>query len=246
MSEFDGSRLSGSVSIFLPLRSGSQRVKNKNTRPFLKDGTSLFQLKMRQLLALSHTVLEIVISTDDMEVMEQARPFQASEENVTLIKRPRSLCLSSTKVADLIAYVPSVTRGDHILWVHATAPFVNASDYLGALSNYQRDIENGPFDSLMSVSKIQQFIWDDRKKSIINCNRTVNPWPNTQDLDPLYEINHAYYMADRSIYEELGDRIGKRPSLMVMDSVKKMDIDWPEDFELAAIVARAMKESEIF
>ncbi|MEM1190014.1 MAG: acylneuraminate cytidylyltransferase family protein [Pseudomonadota bacterium] len=232
-----------SISVFVPLRSGSERVKGKNVRPFLEDGTSLFQLKMRQLIALEDRVDEIVISTDDAEVMEQAQAFLSSK--VRLIERPKPLCLSSTRVSDLIDYVPTVVAGDHIFWLHVTAPFVNHEDYQKALDCYREEVLSGDHDSIMSVNKIQQFLWDDRLKKIVNCDREVNPWPSTQDLEPLYEINHAYYISSRRNYLSLGDRIGKNPYLVCMESTKKVDIDWPEDFELASRIAHAMKTSGV-
>lgn len=210
-------------------------------RPFLEDGTSLFQLKMRQLIALEDSVDEIVISTDDAEVMEQSQPFLSTK--VHLIERPKHLCLSSTRVSDLIDYVPTVVQGDHIFWLHVTAPFVNGSDYQQAIDCYREEVLGGDHDSIMSVNKIQQFIWDDRSKKIVNCDREINPWPSTQDLDPLYEINHAYYISSRHNYLSLGDRIGKDPYLVCMDSIKKVDIDWPEDFDLASRIAQTMKSS---
>ncbi|MEL7046492.1 MAG: hypothetical protein AAGL66_15980, partial [Pseudomonadota bacterium] len=150
-------------------------MKGKNVRPFLEDGTSLFQLKMRQLIALEDSVDEIVISTDDAEVMEQSQPFLSTK--VHLIERPKHLCLSSTRVSDLIDYVPTVVKGDHIFWLHVTAPFVNSEDYQQALGSYRKEVLAGNHDSIMSVNKIQQFIWDDRSKKIVNCDREINPWP---------------------------------------------------------------------
>ena len=38
-------------------------------------------------------------------------------------------------------------------------------------------------------------------------NNTTNiPWPRTQDLEPLYEINHAIFLAKRSVYTEQKNR----------------------------------------
>jgi N-acylneuraminate cytidylyltransferase len=85
----------------------------------------------------------------------------------------------------------------------------------------------------MSVNRIQQFIWSDKEKCVINTDRTVNPWPNTQDLDPLYEINHAFYINSRHNYLTHGDRIGRAPALYVCEGLRKIDIDWQDDFEIA-------------
>lgn len=224
------------ISVFFPLRCGSQRVVNKNTRPFLTDGTSIFQHKMNQLINILDLVDEIIISTDDENVKEQAKPFLSNK--VKLVSRPRELCLSTTKVLDLIDYVPKVVNYENILWLHATAPFVDEVDYKHAISLYEAHVINGEKDSLMSVNKLQQFIWDDVRKKVINVDRNINPWPNTQDLEPLYEINHAFYMSSKENYLNLNDRVGLNPYLFITESFKKMDIDWPEDFEVASQIAK--------
>ena len=84
----------------------------------------------------------------------------------------------------------------------------------------------------MSVNKIQQFIWDNESKKVIN-NKSKNRWPNTQDLSPLYEINHAFYINSRENYLKMKDRIGIKPALYICDGVKSIDIDWPSDFKMA-------------
>ncbi|MFD2249812.1 N-acylneuraminate cytidylyltransferase [Pseudochelatococcus lubricantis] len=229
------------VSVFFPLRAGSSRAVGKNTRPFRLDGRSLFQHKMEQLEKISKNVAEIVISTNDEEVIAQFEGFKIID-NARLVRRPDVLCNSTTKVKDLIDYVPTVVRSDHIFWLHATSPFVDQSDYLSALDLYTKLVFSGPNDSLMSVSRLQQFIWSDSRKAIINCDRAVNPWPNTQDLEPLYEINHAFYISSRHNYLTLSDRIGTNPALYEMHGLKKIDIDWEEDFILAQNIIRSLEQ----
>lgn len=222
------------ISVFLPLRAGSTRSIRKNTRPFLSTGESLFQIKMKELLKLvdNCSIVEIIISTNDDEVIEQALPF--CSKKIKIIRRPNELCQSSTKVVDLINYVPTIISGNHIFWIHVTSPFLNYEDYKKALDFYSKSVvETSEFDSLMSVNKIQQFIWDDSMKKVINANRDINPWPNTQNLEPLYEINHGFYISSKENYLELNDRIGVSPALFICEGIKKIDIDWEEDFKLA-------------
>lgn len=228
------------ISVFFPLRAGSFRAKHKNTRPFLPDGRSLFQLKMSQLVGLLDEVDEIVVSTNDNEVESQF--FEFENQKIKLIKRPEPLCLSTTKVVDLINYVPQVTLGSTILWVHATAPFCDTQDYQQALKLFCLNHASGNHDSLMSVNKIQQFLWDEQAKKVINVDRDINPWPNTQDLDPIYEINHAFYISTKDNYLQYQDRIGKNPYLFISEAEKKIDIDWEDDFIFAQNVAVALRE----
>lgn len=229
-----------SFSFFLPMRSGSQRVQGKNTKPFSQSGKSLFQIKMDEIIKLQDLIDEIIISTNDQEVILQAKQYQ-DHPKIRIDIRPEHLCLSTTKVQDLIDYVPKIVKSNHIFWLHVTAPFVDSDDYRQAIHDYKKLVLNGSHDSLMSVNKIQQFIWNDQDKKIINCDRTVNPWPNTQDLQPLYEINHAFYISSKENYKTLRDRIGINPALYVLEGEKKIDIDWESDFRLAQTIYNSRK-----
>jgi CMP-N-acetylneuraminic acid synthetase len=231
------------VSVFFPLRSGSKRVACKNTRQFHPDGRSLFQFKLDQLFKLSERFLEVIVSTNDSEIIKQF-PSSLEGSNVRIEVRPDSLCRSNTKVQDLIDYVPSVTRGALVFWVHATSPFVDEIDYSAALELYEREVLGGDKDSVMSVNRLQQFIWSDDEQRVINTNRSVNPWPNTQDLLPLYEVNHAFYINSRANYLEIKDRIGRRPALYVCEGIRKIDIDWQDDFEMASSLLRLYETSK--
>ena len=82
------------------------------------------------------------------------------------------------------------------------------------------------FDSLLSVSKIQQFLWSKKENRCINFDRSLVKWPRTQDLSPLYEINHAFYINSRENYLKLHDRIGESPLLFELDRIHSFDIDW--------------------
>ena len=67
-------------------------------------------------------------------------------------------------------------------------------------------------------------------------NSTDIPWPRTQDLDPLYPINHTMFLAKREVYVEQKNRLGKKILLHVMDEFHSFDIDWPDDFVIAEIM----------
>lgn len=220
------------ISVFFPLRAGSSRVQRKNTRAFHPDGRSLFQIKISQLANLRDRFLEVVVSTNDDEVFEQF-PSELKGTNVRIEKRPEQLCQSTTKVQDLIDYVPTTTSGHWILWVHATSPFVDETDYMQAIELHRNEVIRGERDSVMSVNRLQQFIWDGQQKRVINTDRSINPWPNTQDLAPLFEINHAFYINSRKNYLTQGDRIGRNPALYICEGLRRIDIDWQDDFEIA-------------
>lgn len=226
--------MNNDICFFLPTRKGSQRVKSKNTRPFANIEGGLLEHKLRQLLEVD-LITTIVLSTNDEDSVAIAKKLDPSGEKIEINIRPDSLCTSNTLVEDFIKYIPSIISQEHIFWVHATAPFIDASDYKSVLANYKQCLDEG-YDSLLSVTRFQKFLWSKEENTIINCDRSINKWPNTQDLKPLYEINHAFYISSKQNYLKYNDRIGINPKLYELDHIKSFDIDWEDDFLIAEAI----------
>lgn len=227
--------MSEKIAFFLPTRKGSERVKSKNTRPFAGIEGGLVENKIKQLLATKH-IDEILFSSNDEMCIAIAEKY-ASDSRLRIIPRPNELCLSTTNLQDLICYVPTITNADHILWGHVTTPLVEAKVYDTAIEQYLSKITKG-YDSLVSVKELKNFLLNQEGK-LVN-NTTDIPWPRTQDLEPLYEINHAIILAKRSVYTEQKNRIGQKPLLYIMDEIHSKDIDWEEDFKIAEIMYKTL------
>lgn len=227
--------MSEKIAFFLPTRKGSERVKSKNTRPFAGIEGGLVENKIKQLLATKH-IDEILFSSNDEMCIAIAEKY-ASDSRLRIIPRPNELCLSTTNLQDLICYVPTITNADHILWGHVTTPLVEAKVYDTAIEQYLSKITKG-YDSLVSVKELKNFLLNQEGK-LVN-NTTDIPWPRTQDLEPLYEINHAIFLAKRSVYTEQKNRIGQKPLLYIMDEIHSKDIDWKEDFKIAEIMYKTL------
>ena len=227
--------MSEKIAFFLPTRKGSERVKSKNTMPFAGIEGGLVENKIKQLLATKH-IDEILFSSNDEMCIAIAEKY-ASDSRLRIIPRPNELCLSTTNLQDLICYVPTITNADHILWGHVTTPLVEAKVYDTAIEQYLSKITKG-YDSLVSVKELKNFLLNQEGK-LVN-NTTDIPWPRTQDLEPLYEINHAIFLAKRSVYTEQKNRIGQKPLLYIMDEIHSKDIDWEEDFKIAEIMYKTL------
>lgn len=218
------------VSVFLPMRKGSERVVNKNTKKFSNFNGGLTELKIRQLLK-NELINEIVISTDDERVIEIASSFLKIDKRIKIVERPKFLCLNDTNLKDLIEYVPSVCNFDIILWTHVTSPFFNKYDE--AIKIYIENIEK--FDSLMGVKEIKGFFWSCKEYKILNTFN--NEWPKTQDINPMIEINNTLFINKKSNYIKYKNRIGSNPYLYINSNIESIDIDYNYDFELADFIS---------
>ena len=157
------------IKAFLPCRSGSQRIKNKNTRKFSNYKFGLFELKIAQLIKVKE-LSEIIVSTDDKKIIS----FLEKKKNrkINLIKRPKHLASSETKTDDLIIYSSKLfDKKDHILWTHVTSPLFGAKDYANAIKIYKNKIKK--YDTLVGSNVIQEFIFNDKKSWFVFVYLTI-------------------------------------------------------------------------
>lgn len=216
------------ITAFLPCRKGSQRIPDKNVKPFAGVEGGLLKIKLDQLLACS-SIDSILVSSNDERVLDFAS--KVNDSRVIIDNRPDYLGSSSTTTDDLIKYVPSIIKEGHVLWTHVTSPFITEVDYANIITSYFSKLDNG-YDSLMTVLKLQGFIWD--KSNPISYDRSDLKWPMTQNINPLYEVDSGVFLSSIYNYIQLGDRIGHKPFLYEQEKLKSIDIDWPDDFAFAA------------
>jgi len=226
--------LNNNIIAFLPVRKGSQRVKYKNIRDFSGIKGGLTYIKLSQLLKVER-INTIIVSTNDKEVKKIADSFKSSK--IIIDNRPEYLANSNTSTDKLINYVPSIINNGVVLWTHVTSPFINETTYSEAIKNYFHNDKN---DSLMSVTKIQKFIWN--KSEPISYNRNKEKWPQTQTIEPIYEVNSGIFLADINIYQDKKDRIGENPFFYELNTKVAFDIDWEDDFEIAELMWKKLNE----
>ena len=225
-------KLSKAVNVFLPMRAGSERVPDKNTKPFAGINGGLCRIKIEQLMKCD-LIKNIFVSTNDPKVLEISSMFNSKK--IKVIHRPEELSLSSTSTDELIKYVPEIMPEGHILWTHVTSPFIGPNIYNQIIETYFRNL--GHNDSLMTVTKLQKFIWHDGAP--INYDRDVEKWPRTQTIEPFWEVNSGAFLATKSIYQDRLDRIGESPFLFPLRDETAFDIDWLPDFSLAEALFQA-------
>ena len=103
------------VKVFLPCRSGSQRVKNKNIRKFHKFKFGLVELKLIQLLKVKE-INQIILSTDDLKIIRYAKNIKSNKIKIDI--RPKKLASSITKTDHLINYASKFLKQMIIFYGH--------------------------------------------------------------------------------------------------------------------------------
>lgn len=220
------------------MRAGSERIPRKNTKKFSGIDGGLCSIKINQLLQCK-SINYIFVSTNDQNVIDIANSFESTK--IRIIKRPDELSSSSTSTDDLINYVPEIMPDGHILWTHVTSPFIGPDIYDKIIKTYFNNLKK--YDSLMTVTKIQKFIWNDIQP--INYDRSIEKWPRTQTLEPLWEINSGVFITTRKIYKKHMDRVGVRPYLFELSGDLAFDIDWMSDFTTAEEIYKRLNNTKL-
>lgn len=112
---------------------------------------------------------------------------------------------------------------------HATSPFIRAETVADAL----RKVVSGEYDSAFSAEKIQTFAWYEGRP----LNYSPENIPRTQTIEPVYIETSAFFIFPRALWTGRHRRIGDRPYMAVVDRIEGLDIDYPEDFTMAEIIA---------
>lgn len=221
------------ITVFLPCRKGSERVPKKNIKPFAGTEKGLIEIKLHQLIEVQ-AIEKIVLSTNDNEIIEYAKSLNCHK--IQIHERIEELSTSQTSTDQLVNHGLELIPEGHILWTHVTSPFLNKKAYEEIIATYFEKL-NQDYDSLMTTSLIRSFLWN--KAGPINYNRSIEKWPRTQTLSPIYEINSAVFLASTEVYRALNDRIGNKPYLYPLNKIQGFDIDWQDDFDIAQAMLKA-------
>lgn len=200
----------------IPVRAGSQRVIDKNFRPFA--GKSLLEHKLD--LVKSLPVDDIIINTDSEKAIEIAK-----KEGVSFHRREPYFASSKCSNSEYHKYLATVTEAENILVAQVTEPLIKKSSFLEAI-----DIFNGnDFNSLMSVKVLKEFIWYNGQP----LNYSLEKMPNSQDLPEYLVPTFGLVIAERKAMMEAASYICSNPYFYKVSQVESVDIDTELDFEFA-------------
>jgi len=171
------------VTALLPMKGHSERVPNKNMRPFA--GRPLYHC-VASVLQASDLVREIVINTDSETIAEDAAK-QFSKVRVVI--RPEEIRGDFVEMNTIIGHDLSVSDGEHFLQTHSTNPLLTRMTLANAIHQYFDGLEK--YDSLFSVTRLQTRLYWESGEPV---NHNPQELLRTQDLPPLFEENSNFYI----------------------------------------------------
>lgn len=213
------------------MKANSQRVKGKNFKEL--QGKPLFRWILDSLLGIDEIDL-VVINTDARSVLAENGLVESDRVKI----RDRKPELVGDKVSmnrileDDIRDVPA----DTYLMTHTTNPMLSTATIAAALTAYREGVAAGTADSLFTVNRFQTRFYRADGSAV---NHDPKNLIQTQDLEPWFEENSNLYIFTRESFERTDARIGDKPILFPTPKIESVDIDTPEDWEIATRVAAA-------
>jgi N-acylneuraminate cytidylyltransferase len=217
----------------VPVRAGSQRVKNKNIRPFAD--TNLLEIKLKALLQVER--IDIIVDTDCPKAMEIAKQFGVQLHHRQLYYAS-SKCTNSEFFHHIAENTPKEYK--YLMYVPVTSPLVKVETinsvidefysscqpckHCGTTCKYPRD-----YDSVNTSSLVKHHMWLNGQPLNYNPENS----PNSQDLPEIHALNYAVNILPRNLMIERRNVVGYKPNFFVLDDFEGVDIDTMFDFQIS-------------
>lgn len=214
---------------FVPAKSSSTRLPNKNCQ--LLAGTPLFLYTLEKLIK-SKVFDEVFLDTDSDFMMDAARKI-----GCRIMMRDKQYASNATDGNQLLLNeIEQHPQFDIYAQVLCTSPFISTA----TLEHGLNAVIQGGFDSAVLTRTESLYLWQADRP-------TYNPdlIPNSSSLDPTTYETMGYYVIRKDVALETKRRIGAHPYLIQAKPIETIDIDYPEDLDLANIIALGVKNREI-
>ena len=205
---------------FVPIKLNNQRTPNKNIKRF-DDGTPLITLFLKTLVKVDG-IDDIYVFCSDESIQKYLVP------GVGFLKRPTYLDTQQATPQDIISEFIKRVDADIYAVCHCTSPFVDHKHFEECIEA----VKSNEFDSSFTAERLQHLMWADNKPM----NFDPSNIPRTQDLPVYYSEVSAAYVFKKEVFMKYKRRIGICPHITTVTGVECIDIDYPEDFEMANAV----------
>lgn len=205
----------------IPIRKGSQRVKNKNFKSFGKKNLLIYKIeKLKKLKFLD----DIIVNTDSEKAIAIAKQL-----NVNYFKRDKYFASSKCLNSDFWKNVADNTKSEYIMFTNCTSPLIKLSTYQKLISIFKKNLLLKGYDSINTVTEIKEFLFHNNKPINFKTNQT----PNSQDLPNIVKLNFAINILNTKQMSKSKSLVGQNPYLYKLDEIEGLDINSKFEFSYA-------------
>lgn len=216
------------VVAFLPAKGESSRIHNKNIS--LLDGKPLFLYTLEKLMRCSF-IDQVYLDTESDEIISLA-----SETGCQLLKRDPALATNKVDGNKLFMNEVHHVEADIYIQVLATSPFIKPDTIKQGLDLLT---SGDQYDSAILVKKDKLYTWKSGQPEY-----DINAIPNSVDLEETVIETMGLYIVKRETALSTGRRIGNVPAFIEAAPIESVDVNYPEEFALANLIAAGLREQE--
>ncbi len=215
------------ISTVLTVRKGSERVKNKNLKPFYQK--NLLAYKIETLLKVK-SIKKIIVNTDSEEAIKIA-----NEYGVSYHRREAYYASSECPNSEFWGHIAENTKTEYILFTHCTNPLIKIDTYEKMIETFYK--EKNKFDSFNSVTEVKEFLILQNKP----LNFEFSKAPNSQNLPDVIKLNFAINILSTNLMRKKKSLIGDNPFFYKINEIESFDINTVNDFEFAEYLFKSRK-----
>jgi CMP-N-acetylneuraminic acid synthetase len=212
----------------IPVKLNNDRFPGKNIKRFF-DGMPLITFVLKKLIHVAGIDELYVFCSNDT-----IRDYLI--DGVTYLKRPTFLDTKDATPQNIMREFIACIDADIYMISHVTSPFVTVKHFEECINA----VMSGGFDSSFTGEKIQKLLWTNNNMPL---NFDAACVSRTQDLEPIYAENSAAYVFEKDVFLKQNRRVGNNPHITVISGIECIDIDYPEDFEIANAIYRNLIDS---
>lgn len=216
------------ITAVIPIRSGSQRVKDKNLRPFAD--TNLMELKINALLKVPEFTSIIVNTNSDLAIQIVEEHYN---KKVAIHRREEYYASSRCSGSEFFRHLGEVTDTDIFVYCPCTSPFIKPETISRCINQF---LSSPGYDCLATVSSVKEFMWLDGTP----INYDPEHAPNSQSLPNIVALNFGVTVVKKEDLIKNCNIIGKKPQFVLTDEIEAIDIDTPLDFYVAEQLYKKM------
>lgn len=209
------------LTAIIPVRAGSQRVKNKNIKPFAN--TTLLDIKIETLKKVQG-IDDIIVSSDSQEMLKIAE-----EHDVNVHVRDKYFASNEVNNSDFMQNLSTIVDEGHIMYSPCTSPLLSSETITEIVSKYK----NNNLRNIVTVTTQKHHMWLNGKP----LNYDPSNAPNSQDLPDIYSINYGCCILSKDdLYKH--KNVVVEPTFHITNEIESIDIDTEFDFIIAEFVYR--------
>ena len=215
----------GKLIAVVPVRAGSQRVKDKNIKPFAN--SNLLTLKLQTLKNVAN-IDRIIVNSDSDDMLDIAL-----KNRVSTHKREDYYASSECNNSEYFQHIAEVTDADYIMYAPVTAPLVSKETYFACIDKFM----NSDINNLVTVSDVKHHMWLDGKP----LNYDPKNAPNSQDLPDIVSINYGICIISKEDMIKNRNIVTENPYFYNLDEIESIDIDTEFDFMVAEHIYKKLR-----